>query len=161
MKRIAQIVLIAMTMAFGGFGQHIDQANLSLTTRINLGSIHSLKGMTIRDLVVKSGHMYFLAFPNAAQFVNGVLLRSDLTGRIDWRADLGDDEVENVSVDDSGNCLVLSSPTSGTTRLRRIDPAGQLLGEPRSLPAIAKLVTASDGRVFGLTRSGSVRSVDD
>ena len=161
MKSIAQIVLIAGTMACGGFAQGTDEANLSLTTRINLGWLRSLRGMTIRDLVVKAGHMYFLAFPRPAQFVNGVLLRSDLTGRIEWRADLGEDEVEDLSVDNSGNCLVLSSPSSGTTRLRRLDPAGQLLGEPRSLPDIAKLVTTNDGRVVGLTGSGFVRSIDD
>jgi|ERR1035441_2012991 hypothetical protein len=161
MKRIARIVVMAGTMAFGGFAQGAGETRLSLTTRINLGSRPSLRGMTIRDLVVTTGHMYFLAYPHPAQLVNGVLLRSDLTGRIDWRADLGGDEVEDLSVDHSGNCLVLSSPPSGTTRLRRFDTAGQPLGEPRSLPDITKLVTTSDGHVFGLTRSGFVRSIDD
>jgi len=73
-KKIAQIALVASTMVVVALGQDASEASLSLTTRIDLSSLRPLNGMTIRDLVVTAGRMYFVAYPHPAQLVNGVLL---------------------------------------------------------------------------------------
>lgn len=66
----------------------------------------------------------------------------------------------DLAVDGKGNCLVLSSPLPGTTRLRRFGPDGKELGSPRPLPDTLKLTVGVDGRLYGLSDTGLVRLLD-
>jgi hypothetical protein len=113
--------------------------------------------MRVTRLIANGDNFTFHVAPGTST-QNGYLVRSDREGSVRWSRPLGDDEVFDIILDAAGDPIVLSSPLTGSARVRSFGADGKLRGEPLPFPGIAKLARLGE-TIIGVAGSGVVRSL--